>query len=340
MSAKSKLSAVILVLSVAALFAGLASAKQDPERKQCSHQCRVQQQFDEEQKEECMRKYEEYHREKKEREGVKELEFDPDRRLRECQSRCMRQGRGEAQQLCRFRCRQRLEREHDRRWEEEGKKHTKEYEEEEKHNPYVFEDRHFSTPIKTGKGRVDLLTKFTHNSDLLRGIENYRLALLVANPKAFLIPNHFDANAIFVVTQGRVIISMIHEDKRRSFNIETGDIIRVRSGTPLYLINRDDSEKLFIVKLLQTVNRPDHYEVFYGAAGAKPESFYATFSIEILEAALKATRGSTPGKFISIDCLRHEICYVIFGMDLLHIYRPFFYLFTNEMVLNSYVLCP
>ncbi|GMI98756.1 hypothetical protein HRI_003544900 [Hibiscus trionum] len=297
MYAKSKLSVVILILSVAALFSGLAFAKQDPELKQCSHQCRVQQQFDEEQKEKCVSKCEEYHREKKERESVKEHEFDPDRKLRECQSRCMGQGQGEARQLCRFRCQQRLEREHDGRWEEEGKKQTKEYKEEheeeheeQEHNPYVFEDRHFSTPIKTEKGRVDLLAKFTQNSDVLHGIENYRLAILVANPKAFVVPNHFDADAIFVVTQGRGRISMIHEDKRRSFNIETGDIIRIRAGTPLYLINRDDNEKLFIVKLLQPVNRLDQYEVFYGAAGGKPESFYETFSIEILEAALKTSR--------------------------------------------------
>ncbi|KAE8686152.1 hypothetical protein F3Y22_tig00111084pilonHSYRG00056 [Hibiscus syriacus] len=242
MSAKSKLPLLILILSVAALFAGLAFAKQDPELKQCSHQCRVQQQFDEKQKQECARKCEEYHQDKKSRE-----------------------------------------------WEED-KKQTKEYEEEEKHNPYVFEDRHFSTAIKTGKGRVDILTKFTENSDLLRAIENYRLALLVADPRAFIVPNHFDANAVFVVTQGRGRITLIHEDKRQSFNIETGDIIRIRAGTPLYLINRDDNEKLFIVKLLQPVNRPDYYDVFYGAGGAKPKSFFETFSTEILEAVLKTSR--------------------------------------------------
>ncbi|KAE8654139.1 3R-linalool synthase-like protein [Hibiscus syriacus] len=33
---------------------------------------------------------------------------------------------------------------------------------------------------------------------------------------------------------------------------------------------------------------------------------------------LEATGGSTPGKFISIDCLRHEIFYVIFGSSLLY----------------------
>ncbi|KAE8727675.1 hypothetical protein F3Y22_tig00005406pilonHSYRG00132 [Hibiscus syriacus] len=50
-----------------------------------------------------------------------------------------------------------------------------------------------------------------------------------------------------------------------------------------------------------------------------------------------ATRGSTLSKCISIYCIRHEICYVVFCMDLLHNYRHFFHLFTNEMILNSYI---
>ncbi|XWS31546.1 hypothetical protein CRYUN_Cryun23aG0085500 [Craigia yunnanensis] len=239
MAAKSKLSLIILILSVLVLCAGLAVAKQDPEPKQCMHQCSIQQQYDEEQKEECARKCEDYHREKKKRESEE---------------------RGEEEK------------------------------EQEKHNPYVFEDERFSTEVKTEQGRVDLLTKFTDKSKLLRGIENYRVALLVANPNAFVVPNHFDADAVLVVTQGRGTITLIHEDERESFNIERGDIIRVRAGTPIYLINRDDNEKLYIVKLLQPVNLPGHYEVFFGAGGEKPESFYRTFSTEILEAALKTSR--------------------------------------------------
>ncbi|XVF21736.1 hypothetical protein REPUB_Repub12eG0115700 [Reevesia pubescens] len=245
MAAKSKFSLIILILSVLALFAGLAVAKQDPELKQCRHQCRVQQQYDEEQKEECARECEDYHREKKERES-EEGGAHPRMTLEECQNQCVRL-EGEEMQLCLLRCQEKWRREQERRVEEE--------EEQEKHNPYVFEDEHFSTEVKTEGGRVDLLTKFTHKSKL-RGIENYRLALLFANPNAFVVPNHFDADAVFVVTQGRGTITLIHEDKRESFNIEPGDIIRA----------------------------------FFDAGGEKPESFYNTFSTEILEAALKTSR--------------------------------------------------
>ncbi|XVF72380.1 hypothetical protein PTKIN_Ptkin12aG0117100 [Pterospermum kingtungense] len=247
MAAKSKLSFIILFLPVLVVYAaGLAVAEQDPELKQCLHQCRVQQQYDEEQKEECARKCEDYHREKKEREREREGRET----LRRCQSQCVRL-EGEEMQLCILRCQEKWRIEHKRRAEED----------EDEHNPYVFDDEHLSTQVKTRQGRIDLITKFTDKSKLLRGIENFRVALLVANPNSFVVPNHFDADAVFVVTQGRGRITLIHENKRESFNIERGDIIRVRIGTTIYLINRDENEKLFIVKFFQSVNLPGEYKV-------------------------------------------------------------------------------
>nr|7UV3_A Chain A, Vicilin Pis v 3.0101 [Pistacia vera] len=42
--------------------------KTDPELKQCKHQCKVQRQYDEEQKEQCAKGCEKYYKEKKGRE--------------------------------------------------------------------------------------------------------------------------------------------------------------------------------------------------------------------------------------------------------------------------------
>lgn len=43
--------------------------------------------------------------------------------------------------------------------------------------------------------------------------------------------------------------------------MEQGDIMRIPAGTPVYLINRDENEKLCIVKILQPVSVPGHFEV-------------------------------------------------------------------------------
>lgn len=54
---------------------------------------------------------------------------------------------------------------------------------------------------------------------------------------------------------------MVRSEKRESLNVRCGDILRIPSGTTVYLINRDNNEKLVIVKLLQPVSIPGVVEV-------------------------------------------------------------------------------
>lgn len=51
------------------------------------------------------------------------------------------------------------------------------------------------------------------------------------------------------------------QGKRESFNIKQGDIVRIRAGTTIYMINRDKNKKLRIAKLLQPVALPDEFQV-------------------------------------------------------------------------------
>lgn len=157
--------ALLLLTSLLAICAGLALAVQDPELKQCKHQCRHQRQFDEQEKEQCQQSCDEYHREKKARERA------------------------------------------ERRRSEEGSSREESYEEEElggehEENPYVFEDEDFETRVRTDEGRIQVLEKFTKRSKLLRGIENFRVVILEANPHTFISPAHFDAELVLFVAKG------------------------------------------------------------------------------------------------------------------------------------------
>lgn len=76
-------------------------------------------------------------------------------------------------------------------------------------NPYVFEEEHFITGIKTQHGRVRVLPKFTERSKLHKGIENYRFAILEASPQTFVVPNHWDADAVLFVAQGIYILGSL-----------------------------------------------------------------------------------------------------------------------------------
>ncbi|THG06306.1 hypothetical protein TEA_010062 [Camellia sinensis var. sinensis] len=155
-----------------------------------------------------------------------------------------------------------------------------------KDRPYVFEDHHFTIETETQRGRVRLLPKFTERSKLLRGIENYRLAILETEPQTFVVPNHRDADGIFFVTRGEGSISLVHQDRRESFNLRCGDILRIPEGTTVYLINKSNNEKLVIMTLLQPVSIPGHFEAFFGPGGENPESYFSAFSSSLLEAAL------------------------------------------------------
>ncbi|KAK7243009.1 hypothetical protein RIF29_37792 [Crotalaria pallida] len=237
-----------------------AGGEEDPELTTCKHQCKLQQQYSKSEKQACMQSCDKYHEMKKEREREIEEEI-----------------------------RRRKEREMEEE-KEKQKHHGEEEEEEEEENPFLFEDDDFETRFETEDGRVRVLDKFTKNSKLLRGIENFRLAILEAKGHTFVAPCHFDSEAVFFVVKGRATIGMVREDKTDRFNLEEGDIIRVPSGTPVYVVNREDNQKLFIAKLHMPLAIPGDFEAFYGPGGRDPESFLTGFSWEVLEAALKSPK--------------------------------------------------
>ncbi|TQD95103.1 hypothetical protein C1H46_019259 [Malus baccata] len=228
MDLKGRVLVVCLLLSAFFLSAfAVAVTLEDPELKQCKHQCKHQRGFEEWQKQQCERKCEDYIKQKREQEE---------------QRRRWEGGGGEGGS---FYIREREE------FEGRGQQQQQQGDE----NPYFFEDQHFETRVQTEEGRVQVLQKFNERSDLLRGIENFRVGFLVTEPHAFVSPTHLDADC-----------------------------------TPFYILNRDENERLHIVELLKTVSTPGEYEAFHSAGGQDPESFFKAFSPEVLQAAFKTDR--------------------------------------------------
>ncbi|KAI3732390.1 hypothetical protein L1987_63595 [Smallanthus sonchifolius] len=159
-------------------------------------------------------------------------------------------------------------------------------------NPYVFEDHHFTARLETEHGNVKVLQKFTDRSDLFQGIEKYRVAFLEADPQTFIIPNHWDADALIFVANGRGTITLIEGDSRQSHNIKRGDLFPVPAGITAYLINRDNNERLVLAKILHTVSVPGELQLFSVGGGNAESSFYNAFSTEVLEAAFDVDRDS------------------------------------------------
>ncbi|CAK8571893.1 unnamed protein product [Lathyrus sativus] len=224
--------------------------------------------------------------------AIGKKEKDPE--LTTCKDQCdhQRQYDEEDKRICKEECDDYIKKKQERQKHKEREQEDEEQEEDE--NPYVFEDNDFETKIETNDGRVLVLNKFNEKSKLLKNIENYGLAVLEIKANAFLSPHHYDSEAILFNIKGRGIIGLVAEDRTERFNLEEGDIMRVPAGAPMYLVNRDENQKLLIAAFHMPPSygsAPVKLEPFFGSAGRKPESVLNTFSSKVLQAAFKSSKG-------------------------------------------------
>ncbi|KAL9243057.1 hypothetical protein vseg_016993 [Gypsophila vaccaria] len=156
-------------------------------------------------------------------------------------------------------------------------------------NPYVFHDGDFSTLFKTNVGELRLLQKFTVRSEMFKGIENIRMLVFEVDPLTFVVPSHWDSDILFFVSQGRGTISLVFEDRRESFNIETGHLMTIPAGITFYMINNDDHQTLVLSSFVRPIANPGNFASFFGVGGQDPESFFSAFSTEVLESAFNSS---------------------------------------------------
>ncbi|XP_060179384.1 vicilin Cor a 11.0101-like [Lycium barbarum] len=272
---------------------------QDPrqELESCLSQCQVQgKRQDPEQKLQCQRscvlRYEKQQRERSEDviEDILTHHRDPERIYRECQLRCRKQQQGQQRQLCTQRCQQEYRREQEQQGRGGEEESNPQREREEENNPYLFESQRFRSRFRARHGDFRVLQKFTERSELLQGLEKYRVAVLEFEPQSFMLPHHCDGEAIFVVVRGQGTISIAEQEEKNSFNLQHGDVIRVPAGSTVYLLNRDNKERFFVYVLAKSVNAPGEFQEYFSAGGENPESFYKAFSSDILETAFNTPR--------------------------------------------------
>ncbi|KAJ4822088.1 hypothetical protein Tsubulata_041573, partial [Turnera subulata] len=183
---------------------------------------------------------------------------DPQRRrFEECLDVCRRQPPSERQQ-CEKSCRREFEKPGGRNPRREMGRGEEE-EQEESGNPYFFHPQKFRSRFETQHGHFRVLQRFSKRSKLFQGIDDYRFAVLEANPNTFVVPHHWDSEAAFFVLRGNGTITSVVGEKKESHNLEFGDVMRVPAGATIYLINPNDNEKLRVAMLLYPVNTPGKF---------------------------------------------------------------------------------
>ncbi|XP_015086552.1 vicilin GC72-A-like [Solanum pennellii] len=269
---------------------------QDPQEKlrECQQRCERQQPG--QQKQLCKQRCEQqYRKEQQQQHGGETGEDDlgnrgPDKsykRLQECQRRCQSEQQGQRLQECQQRCQQEYRRE---KGQHQGETNPQWEQQEKSNNPYLFESQRFRSRFRASHGDFRILERFNQRSQLLRGIEKYRVAILELEPQSFVLPHHCDGEAIYVVVKGQGVINIAEQDNKNSFNLQKGDVIRVFAGSNVYLLNKDNNERLFVYVLAKSVNAPGNLQEYFSAGGQNPESFYRAFSSDILESAFNNPR--------------------------------------------------
>ncbi|KAM1066900.1 vicilin Jug r 2.0101-like isoform X1 [Malus sylvestris] len=212
--------------------------------------------------------------------------------FKQCKKGCEKQAQDDDQKKqCKLQCAQQGQQQ---RGGSTGGVHPNQGEEEQmmgdqRNNPFYFPSQMFQSRFQSDEGSLQVLVRFG-KSELLRGIKNYRLAIFEAMPNTFVLPHHCDAEAIFVVLNGQCTCTLLLKDRKESFNMEHGDVIRVRAGTTIYLTNNNNDEPLHIAKLIRSVNSPGRFEEFFPAGSGNPESYFSVFSNDILESAFSTPR--------------------------------------------------
>ncbi|KAF2940539.1 63 kDa globulin-like protein [Oryza sativa Japonica Group] len=178
-------------------------------------------------------------------------------------------------------------RDRDRRGEGSSEEEDEGRERGSRRRPYVFGRRSFRQVVRSDQGSVRLLPPFHQASSLLRGIKNYRVAVLEANPRSFVMPTHTDAHCICYVAQGEGVVAIIENGEKWSYAIRQGDVFVAPAGTINYLANTDGRRKLIVTKILHTISVPGQIQFFFAPGGRNPESFLSSFSKGVQRAAFK-----------------------------------------------------
>ncbi|KNA10303.1 hypothetical protein SOVF_145560 [Spinacia oleracea] len=128
-------------------------------------------------------------------------------------------------------------------------------------NPYYFNSKSFESRYSTREGHMKVLQRFSEKSNLLLGIDRFRIGIYEANPNTFMLPHHWDADSVLFFIKGKAIVTFLKQENRKTFNVERGDVLMIPSGTTAYLTNIQNDEKLQIAELLRPVNIPGRYQI-------------------------------------------------------------------------------
>lgn len=138
------------------------------------------------------------------------LARQPQHDYRHCLDKCEDREEGfPRQRQCKLHCEEKFGRHREHLREGEGRKGYnsiihKTNKKLETDNPFYFNSKSFESQYSSNEGQMKVLQRFSEKSNLLLGIDGFRVGFYEANPNSFMLPHHWDADSILFVIEGMI----------------------------------------------------------------------------------------------------------------------------------------
>ncbi|XP_015952363.3 vicilin-like seed storage protein At2g28490 [Arachis duranensis] len=118
------------------------------------------------------------------------------------------------------------------------------------------------------------------------------IAFITMEPRSLFIPQYLDSNLVIFIRRGEVKLGYMNGDELAERRLKSGDIYVIPAGSPFYLLNIGQGQRLHMVCSITPVQGTPTptFHSFYIGGGANPESILFGFDPEILQTAFNATR--------------------------------------------------
>ncbi|XP_076907149.1 vicilin-like seed storage protein At2g28490 [Bidens hawaiensis] len=150
---------------------------------------------------------------------------------------------------------------------------------------YILSD--FKRVVKTNAGGMRVV----------RGVgEKYKespmhIGFITMEPNSMFIPQYLDSSIIFFIETGEARIGSIYKDNLVEKDLKAGDLYRIQAGSPFYIVNTAQGQRLQIITSIDTAESIDleSFESFSLTGGANPRSVLAGFNLQTLLTALNVS---------------------------------------------------
>ncbi|MED6159769.1 hypothetical protein PIB30_045296 [Stylosanthes scabra] len=144
------------------------------------------------------------------------------------------------------------------------------------------------TLVKTEAGEMRVMMRRSYDRRSLERI--IHIGFITMEPRSLFIPQYLDSDLVIFIRRGEVKLGFINGDELAERRLKSGDVYIIAAGTPFYLVNIGQGQRLQIVCSITPIQGTPIFHSFYIGGGANPESVLFGFEPEILETAFNASR--------------------------------------------------